>query len=273
MGKIRKFLPNIIVTIMLVVGIGLLSYPTVSDFINELHSSKSIGSYVENTENLSKEQKDKMLKEAREYNKELLYKNNRYHLNQEEKNRYNSILDVTDTGIMGYMEIPKLNIYIPIYHGVDEGTLQIAAGHIPGSSLPVGGESTHSLISGHTGLPSAKLLTDMDQLKEGDIFLIYVLDEVLAYKVNQIKTVLPSEVDSLDIEQGKDYVTLVTCTPYGVNSHRLLVQGERTEYNGPRQDINDVIRKTNMKLIVILVVGVTGVVCLVLAYLMKRRRR
>ena len=171
------------------------------------------------------------------------------------------------------MEIPKLNIYIPIYHGVDEGTLQIAAGHIPGSSLPVGGESTHSLISGHTGLPSAKLLTDMDQLKEGDIFLIYVLDEVLAYKVNQIKTVLPSEVDSLDIEQGKDYVTLVTCTPYGVNSHRLLVQGERTEYNGPRQDINDVIRKTNMKLIVILVVGVTGVVCLVLAYLMKRRRR
>ena len=174
---------------------------------------------------------------------------------------------------MGYMEIPKLNIYIPIYHGVDEGTLQIAAGHIPGSSLPVGGESTHSLISGHTGLPSAKLLTDMDQLKEGDIFLIYVLDEVLAYKVNQIKTVLPSEVDSLDIEQGKDYVTLVTCTPYGVNSHRLLVQGERTEYNGPRQDINDVIRKTNMKLIVILVVGVTGVVCLVLAYLMKRRRR
>ena len=273
MGKIRKFLPNIIVTILLVVGIGLLTYPTVSDFINELHSSKSIGSYVENTKNLSKEQKDKMLKEAREYNKELLYKNNRYHLNQEEKNRYNSILDVTDTGIMGYMEIPKLNIYIPIYHGVDEGTLQIAAGHIAGSSLPVGGESTHSLISGHTGLPSAKLLTDMDQLKEGDIFLIYVLDEVLAYKVNQIKTVLPSEVDSLDIEQGKDYVTLVTCTPYGVNSHRLLVRGERTEYNGPRQDINDVIRKTNMKLIVILVVGVTGVVCLVLAYLMKRRRR
>src|SRR3712207_2772860 len=174
MGKLKKYLPNIIVGLILIVGIGLLAYPTISDYINELHSTRAIGSYVEKTKDLSKEEKAKLLKEAREYNESLVEKTNRYYLNEEEQKRYNQILDTTDTGIMAYMEIPKLKVHMPIYHGTDEGVLQVAIGHIPGSSFPVGGKSTHSLISGHRGLPSAKLFTDIDQLRNGDLFFIYV---------------------------------------------------------------------------------------------------
>lgn len=277
MGKIKKYLPNVIVAIVLIVGIGLLVYPTISDCINELHSSKAIGSYVEKTKDLSKEEKEELLKEAREYNETLVGQTNRYYLNEEQKNRYNHILDVTKTGIMAYIEIPKLNVYMPIYHGTDEGVLQIATGHIPGSSFPVGGESTHSLISGHRGLPSAKLFTDIDQLKDGDLFFIYVFDEVLAYRVNQIKTVLPDEVETLEIEKGKDYVTLITCTPYGVNSHRLIVRGERTVYKKTEPKIEDVIKKTNMKYIVMAAAGTLLtpiiIIFLILVYRMKRRKR
>lgn len=190
-----------------------MAYPTIGDYINALHSSKAIGSYVEKTKDLSKEEKENLLREAREYNESLVGKVNRYYLNEEEKKRYAHILDITKTGIMAYVEIPKLNIYMPVYHGTDEGVLQIAAGHLPGSSLPVGGENTHSLISGHRGLPSAKLFTDIDKLKKGDLFFIHVFDEVLAYKVNQIKIVLPDDVETLEIEKGKDYVTLITWHP------------------------------------------------------------
>lgn len=184
MFKIKKYIPDIVVAIILIAGIGLLAYPTIGDYINALHSSKAIGSYVEKTKDLSKEEKENLLREAREYNESLVGKVNRYYLNEEEKKRYAHILDITKTGIMAYVEIPKLNIYMPVYHGTDEGVLQIAAGHLPGSSLPVGGENTHSLISGHRGLPSAKLFTDIDKLKKGDLFFIHVFDEVLAYKVS-----------------------------------------------------------------------------------------
>lgn len=272
MNRIKRLFPNIIVAIVLTVGIGLLAYPTISDRVNELHSSRAIGSYVKKTKDLSEDEKKGLLKEARKYNEDLVENSNRYHLDKEEKSRYSHMLDATDTGIMAYIEIPKLKVYMPIYHGVDEGTLQVAAGHIPGSSLPVGGPSTHSLISGHRGLPSAKLFTDLDQLKYGDIFFVYVFDEVLAYRINQIRTVLPDEVETLDIEQGRDYVTLITCTPYGVNSHRLLVRGERTRYVKPRQKVEDVIRKTTVKFILILV-AIILTTLLILVYLIKRRRR
>ncbi|MBF1167780.1 MAG: class C sortase, partial [[Eubacterium] sulci] len=186
---------------------------------------------------------------------------------------YEQIMDVTDTGIMGYIEIPKINVYMPIYHNVDEGTLQIAVGHIPGSSVPVGGESTHSLLSGHTGLPSAKLFTNIDQLKVGDMFFIHVFDEVLAYRVDQINTVLPDEVEKLDIEEGKDYVTLITCTPYGVNSHRLLIRGERTQYSKPTKNIEEVINHTWLKFVAIIAAGVGLILIIILVYLIKRRKR
>lgn len=272
MDKVKKYLPNIIVAIILIVGIGLLAYPTVSDYINDLHSTRAIGSYVEKTKDLSKEEKERLLKEAKEYNKTLVDKTNRYFLNADEKEKYNHILDVTDTGIMAYVEIPKLKVFMPIYHGTDEGILQVAVGHIPGSSFPVGGKSTHSLISGHRGLPSAKLFTDLDRLKNGDLFFIHVFDEVLAYKVNKIDTVLPDEVENLEIEKGKDYVTLITCTPYGVNSHRLLVRGERTEYVKPKTKVEDVIKKTNMKYLGILI-GAIVILILILGYMIWQGRR
>lgn len=165
---------------------------------------------------------------------------------------------------------------MPVYHGTDEGVLQIAAGHLPGSSLPVGGENTHSLISGHRGLPSAKLFTDIDKLKKGDLFFIHVFDEVLAYKVNQIKIVLPDDVETLEIEKGKDYVTLITCTPYGVNSHRLLVRGERTVYKQSESKIEDMIKKNNLKYIMLtagVILALIGMTVLVSVFLIKRRKR
>lgn len=272
MGKMKKIIPNIIVAVMLIGGIGLLAYPTISDCVNELHSTKAIGSYVKKTKDISKEKKSQLLSEAREYNATLVDKKNRYFLKPDEQEQYDKLLDVTDTGIMGYVDIPKIKAYIPIYHGVDPGSLQIASGHIPGSSLPVGGESTHSLISGHTGLLSAKLFTNVDQLKDGDIFMIYVFDDVYAYKVNQIKTVLPDEVETLEIEKGKDYVTLITCTPYGVNSHRLLVRGERTEYK-KTQNVEDVINKVILKYIAISTTGVLALIVLIRTYLVRRRKR
>lgn len=272
MGKVKKYLPNIIVAIILIVGIGLLAYPTVSDYINDLHSTRAIGSYIEKTKDLSKEEKERLLKEAKEYNQTLVGKTNRYFLNEDEKEKYNHILDVTDTGIMSYVEIPKLKVFMPIYHGTDEGVLQVAVGHIPGSSFPVGGESTHSLISGHRGLPSAKLFTDIDQLKDGDLFFIYALDETLAYKVNKIRTVLPTEVETLEIEKGKDLVTLITCTPYGVNTHRLLVQGERIDYKKTAPKVEEVIIQTNMKYLGILI-GAIVILILILGYVIRQERR
>ena len=272
MGKMKRIIPNIIVAVMLIGGIGLLAYPTISDCINELHSSRAIGSYVKKTKDLSKEKKAQLLSEARAYNATLVNKKNRYFLKPEEKEQYSKLLDVTDTGIMGYVDIPKIKAYIPIYHGVDAGSLQIATGHIPGSSLPVGGPSTHSLISGHTGLLSAKLFTNIDQLEDGDIFMIHVFDDVYAYKVNKINTVLPDEVEDLEIEKGKDYVTLITCTPYGVNSHRLLVRGERTKYT-KTQNVADVIRMVMLKYIAILAVGVITLIVLIRLYIKRRRKK
>lgn len=276
MFKIKKYLSDIVVAIILIAGVGLLAYPTIADYVNELHSSKAIGSYVEKTKDLSKEEKENLLEEAREYNKSLVDKINRYYLNEEERKRYDHILDITKTGIMAYIEIPKLNVYMPVYHGTDEGVLQIAAGHLPGSSFPVGGESTHSLISGHSGLPSAKLFTDIDKLQEGDLFFVHVFDEVLAYRVNQIKVVLPDDVETLEIEKGKDYVTLITCTPYGVNSHRLLVRGERTVYKAPESKIEDRIEKNNRKYTMLsagVILALISMGFLISVFLTKRRRR
>lgn len=175
-------------------------------------------------------QNKEMLKAARKYNKSLLKKSDHWKLSKKDKKKYESLLDVSGTGIMGYIEVPKIDCSLPIYHGTDEGALQIAIGHLEGSSLPVGGKSTHCVLSGHRGLPSARLFTDLDQMEEGDVFVLNVLGRKLAYEVDQIKVVLPDEMSDLEIVQGKDLCTLVTCTPYGINTHRLLVRGHRTKY-------------------------------------------
>ncbi len=220
---------TIFLVLILLAGLSLLLYPTFSDYWNSFHQSRAIASYSDAVEELDEEDYEAFWQAAVEYNKEMASTGNRFSLSEEEEEEYNKILDITGTGIMGYVEIPSIQCSLPIYHGTDEAVLQIAAGHIEGTSLPVGGEGSHCVISGHRGLPSAKLFTDLDQLVEGDVFMLRVMDEVLTYEVDQILIVEPYDLDALQIEDGKDYCTLVTCTPYGVNTHRLLVRGHRIE--------------------------------------------
>lgn len=225
----KKHISNFLLILVFLAGLSLLLYPTVSDYWNSFHQSRAIAGYTEMAANIENEEYKRILEEAHEYNRQLLEKDNHWILSEEEMEEYNKVLNVSGTGIIGYIEIDKINCTLPIYHGTEENVLQIAIGHIEGSSLPIGGLSTHSILSGHRGLPSAKLFSDLDQMIVGDTFLIRVLDEVLTYEVDQIRIVEPEELDGLEIENGKDFCTLVTCTPYGINTHRLLVRGHRIE--------------------------------------------
>ena len=226
----KKHISTIIIALIFLAGLGFLLYPTVSNLWNRAHQSRAIATYTKQVEKLDDSQNKEMLKAARKYNKSLLKKSDHWKLSKKDKKKYESLLDVSGTGIMGYIEVPKIDCSLPIYHGTDEGALQIAIGHLEGRSLPVGGKSTHCVLSGHRGLPSARLFTDLDQMEEGDVFVLNVLGRKLAYEVEQIKVVLPDEMSDLEIVQGKDLCTLVTCTPYGINTHRLLVRGHRTKY-------------------------------------------
>lgn len=228
---------TIILILMFLVGLSLLLYPTVSDYWNSLHQSRAIAEYAEEVANLDDDTYEKLWADAQSYNRTLLSKADRYKMTDEERAEYESLLNVSGNGIIGYIEIPSIDCSLPIYHGTDEAVLQIAVGHIEGTSLPVGGESTHCVLSGHRGLPSAKLFTDLNKLVEGDIFMMRVLDETLTYEVDQILIVEPDEIDALAIEEGKDYCTLVTCTPYGINTHRLLVRGRRIDNIDGTQNI------------------------------------
>lgn len=220
---------SLLLLLALLVGLSLLLYPTISNCWNSFHQSKTIATYVETVAEMDDSDYEGMWREAQAYNTALPRDQGRFQLSEEEKQVYEGLLRVSDDGIMGYVEIPSINVELPIYHGTDEEILQIAVGHIQGSSLPVGGPSTHCVISGHRVLPSAKLFTDLDQLTKGDIFILHVLDETLTYEVDQIHIVEPDDVSLLSMEEGEDLCTLVTCTPYGVNSHRLLVRGHRVE--------------------------------------------
>ena len=225
----RPSIVTIIAVAALIVGVGLLVYPTFSDWWNSYHQSRAIATYVAAVQDTDKETIEKMLAEAREYNKRLAQNGNRWHMSPEEEKEYNKLLDLTGNGVMGYVQINSINVDYPIYHGMDESVLQIAIGHLEGSSLPVGGLGTHAVISGHRGLPSARLFTDLDKLVEGDTFTVTVLDQTVTYEVDQIRIVLPSDLSNLNIEPGKDYCTLITCTPYGINTHRMLVRGHRID--------------------------------------------
>lgn len=229
MKKKTKNLTTILLVVLLFAGLSLLLYPTFSDYWNSLHQTRAISNYAENVANLDEDKYDQLWVAAQEYNASLLDRESDFALSQEQQEEYDDLLDVSGLGVMGYIEIPEISCSLPIYHGTDESVLQIAIGHLEWSSLPTGGESTHCVLSGHRGLPSAKLFTNLDKLVEGDIFMLRVLDEVLTYEVDQILIVEPQETSSLKIAQGKDYCTLVTCTPYGINTHRLLVRGHRIE--------------------------------------------
>lgn len=220
---------TLVLILVFLIGLSLLLYPTVSDCWNSYHQSKTIAQYSQAVSKLDSDTYEKLWSDADSYNKALLHKASRYEMTAEERAEYESLLNVSGNGIIGYIEIPVINCSLPIYHGTDESVLQVAVGHIEGTSLPVGGVGTHCVLSGHRGLPSAKLFTNLDKLTEGDEFMLQVLNETLTYEVDQILIVEPYEMDSLVIEQDKDYCTLVTCTPYGINTHRLLIRGHRVE--------------------------------------------
>ena len=225
----KKHLSTIILILVFLTGLSLLLYPTVSDYWNSFHQSRAIATYASEVAALDNDAYDELWEAAQAYNRRLARRKDPLIQSGEDLAEYQSLLDITGTGVMDYIEIPELNVSLPLYHGVDEGVLQIAVGHIPGTSLPTGGEGTHSVLSGHRGLPSAKLFTNLDQLREGDLFLLRVLDETLTYEVDQILIVEPDQLEALAIDPQQDYCTLVTCTPYGINTHRLLVRGHRIE--------------------------------------------
>ncbi|HCY53433.1 MAG TPA: class C sortase [Kandleria vitulina] len=237
---------NIFLALMIFVGLCVMFYPVVSDMWNTYRNNLLISDYKKDVNDLSKKKADKIWNDAITYNKNhrqnFIKEDVFTNLRKRSKSQYDSYLNISSNGIMGTIVIPKINVEIPIYHGTGEKELQTGVGHMEGTSLPVGGTSSHCVLSAHRGLPSAKLFTDLDKMKEGDMFFLHVLDKTLAYKVDAIFTVKPDETQNLSLVKGKDYVTLLTCTPYGVNTHRLLVRGIRTPYN-KTQDQNVSILK------------------------------
>ena len=228
-GRITDRLFTIILVSVMLAGIGLLAYPSLADYWNSFHQSRAVMSYAEHVSDMNAEEYDRLLSEAKAYNERFVENGLNWHLTEEEKAEYESVLDVDGSGVIGYIRIPKIDVMLPVYHGTEENVLQTSIGHLEGSSLPVGGESTHCLLSGHRGLPSARLFTDLDQLREGDTFTITVLNDTLTYEVDHIWIVEPEDLSHLTIEKGNDLCTLITCTPYGINTHRLLVRGHRIE--------------------------------------------
>ena len=234
MKKKKNFVWNIFFALVFLAGAGVFLYPTVSDMWNQYRNVRLVSRYDEAVTDLSDNEYEKLWNEAKEYNAEhpvnsivdAFGEKDDYVLTQP----YDQVLDPNGEGLMGSIEIPKINAKLAIYHGLSKTVLEKGVGHVEGTSLPVGGKSTHAVLAAHRGLPSAKLFTDLDQMKKGDIFILHILGKNLAYKVDQIRTVLPEETGELDIVEGEDHVTLVTCTPYGVNTHRLLVRGIRTKY-------------------------------------------
>lgn len=228
MKKIRV----IFCVIIFITGLGIASYPFISNMVAQRHASQVVKDYETNVEEMDEEKIDAMKEAAKKYNEQLsnVVSVDDENENNEQGESYADLLNIGES--LGYITIPKINVNLPIYNGTSQDVLSKGVGHMEQSSYPLGGESTHCVLTGHRGLPSAVLFTDLDKLEIGDEFYLHVLDEILAYKVDQIKVVEPNESGDLEIIDGKDYCTLVTCTPYAINSHRLLVRGERTEYKG-----------------------------------------
>ena len=212
----------------LLVGFIVLLYPAVSDYINSQSQSRVVAEYADDIADMSVSKKQSMLEEAHEYNENLPYNENRFDFTDEDWTQYKGLLN-TGRGVMGILAIDKIDVKLPIYHGTEDGVLEVGLGHMQGTSLPVGGIGTHACITGHRGLPSSTLLSELDRMKKGDTFILYIMGEILTYQVDQVETVLPHDVKALEVDPAMDYCTLITCTPYGVNTHRLLVRGHRIE--------------------------------------------
>ncbi len=254
---------DIIIGIVFILGLGILLYPAVSNYINEKHSTRVIKSYSDTVENTGSDELEKILHDAEDYNRRLSEKPEAF-FNPDIISGYRDVLDITGSGIMGYIAIDKIGVELPIYHGVEKEVLQVGVGHIPGTSLPIGGKSTHTVLSGHRGLPSAKLFTDLDKMEIGDTFSIIIHEDVLTYQVDQIKIVLPTETDDLKIVDGRDFCTLLTCTPYGVNSHRLLVRGKRID--NPEQKAAIRVSNEALRIDPVIVASVLAVPLLIIVF-------
>lgn len=243
MNWFRKNLVTIILVGLMFIGVGLIIYPSVSDYWNSFTQSRIIMSYADSISEMDSDEYERIMSSARQYNEELKTKESRWNMTEEEWSRYMSELNVDGAGSMGYITIPKIDIMLPINHSTEEKVLQSAIGHIEGTSLPVGGEGTHCVLSGHRGLPTARLFTDLDKLKEGDTFTLTIMNEMLTYQIDQIRIVEPTDYSLLQFEEGADYCTLLTCTPYGINTQRLLVRGKRiANPNGEAKVVADAIQ-------------------------------
>lgn len=267
----KKHLSTIILVAVFFVGLSVLLYPAISDYVNSKTQTRAIANYDKMMEEMDKVDCEELLRQAEAYNIRLS-ETKRGFYNPESVDGYSELLDVGGTGIMGYVSIDKIKVELPVYHGTDEGVLQVAAGHLEGTSLPIGGKSTHAVLSAHRGLPSAKLFTNLDEMEVGDTFTITILDRLITYEVDQIRIVEPDEVEELQIVEGEDYCTLMTCTPYGINSHRLLVRGRRCENGAPG------IRVSNeayviAPIIVVPVVAAPMLLILLIVLLIKYRKK
>ena len=271
----KKHLFSILIVAMFIIGLSVLLYPAISEYINSKHASRVIASYNDVLSTSDDRKIESIFNAASDYNSRLRDKPHAF-FDPSIISGYDETLDITQTGIMGYIDIDKINVELPIYHGVEKEVLQVGIGHLPGTSLPVGGESTHSVLSGHRGLPSAKLFTDLDDIEIGDEFTITILNRLLTYKVDQIVTVLPEETDQLQIVPGKDYCTLMTCTPYGINTHRLLVRGVRTENAVVKPGV--FVKNEAFKVDTLIVTPITAIPLLIIALFLvfthdKRQKR
>lgn len=224
---LKKNFVNIILSVILTAGLGLIAYPTVSDWYNSYHQSYDVMNYADTVAQMEKKQLDTIWKNAELYNQEEFVYGNTWNPDDRMLARYLKELNIDDTGMMGYIVIPKIDVKLPLYHTTEEKVLQRGIGHLSGTSLPVGGKGTHCVVSGHRGLPTSRLLTDLDKMVVGDKFQLNILNRTLSYEVDQIRIVEPEDFSQLQIDPEQDYVTLFTCTPYGINSHRLLVRGHR----------------------------------------------
>ena len=273
--KIKSNIPVIIFSFIFIVGLLIMLYPVISNAISEMQYDGVIVNYQNTINGKEKEEFAKMLKEANAYNERLTTSSIMDAFSDEEvqnSDEYLKILNVDQDGTMGYISIPKIDVKIPIYHGTSAKVLQKGVGHLEGSSFPIGGESTHAILSAHRGLPSARLFTDLDQLVEGDMFYIYMLDQVLTYKVDQITVIDPSETEPLRLQDGQDYVTLVTCTPYAVNTHRLLVRGTRIVEEESVEKVETKKKTTKTDLLLYLGIGIGIIVFIIFTIKMKKKK-
>ncbi len=272
MKKIK--ISTIVLILIFLTGLSLLLYPTVSNCWNLLHQSRAIVEYSSQVEELDEELYEKIWEKAVQYNQDLADRPDRFEMTEEEKQEYERLLNVSGNGIMGYIEIPAIDCSLPVYHGTNEAVLQTSIGHLEGSSLPTGGKGTHCVVSGHRGLPSARLFTDLDKLKEGDLFILKVLDRTLTYEVDQILTVDPYDMEALEINPQADYCTLVTCTPYGINTHRLLVRGHRVENRAEDSNLRTAEAILPMKpaVLFLLAAGLTVMILVIVLQVRARRK-